>query len=58
MRTVQQKAIKELMDKYEETEQMVSKAYPHLPDNLIAAITDDIMTANIERIGENNEANS
>jgi len=50
--TVQQKAIKELMEKYLETEQKVSKAYPHLPDNLTAAMTDDIMTANIERIGE------
>ena len=48
--TDQQKALRELMDKYEETEQMVSKAYPHLPENLITAMTNDVMTANIERI--------
>ena len=50
--TEQQKAIRELMDKYNETEQMVSKAYPHLPENLTAAMTNDVMTANIERIKE------
>ena len=48
--TEQQKAIKELMDKYDETKQMVSEVYPHLPENLITAMTNDVMTANIERI--------
>ena len=48
--TEQQKAIKELMDKYDETKEKVSEFFPCLPENLIADMTDDIMTANIERI--------
>ena len=48
--TEQQKVLRELMDQWEETEQKVSEFFPRLPENLIADMTDDIMTANIERI--------
>ena len=48
--TEQQKALRELMDKYDETKQMVSEFFPCLPENLITAMTNDVMTANIERI--------
>ena len=38
------------MDKYDEMKEKVSEFFPHLPENLIADMTDDVMTANIERI--------